>query len=103
MDNPLLMGSGGACGHLATDLDRFGLGEATRIEKRRDGAGLALEAHHGVWFRGQRVRQHLDRDLTPEPAVLGAEHLPHPALADELTDLVVAETIACTQSREGAS
>ena len=43
------------------------------------------------WSDGQRLRQHLDRHLAPEPRVPRPVHLAHPARAERREDLVGAE------------
>ena len=57
----------------------------------RRGAGLAEEPLRRVWIRGQFGPHHLDRDLTLQVRVFGAEHQAHPALAQNFEDSVAAE------------
>ena len=62
--------------------------EDVGVRQRGDRTGLAIEplAHGRV---GQRAGGHgLDRDLPPQPRVVRAIHLAHPAAADGLDDLV---------------
>jgi hypothetical protein len=58
------------------------------VRQRGDRTGFAIEplAHGGV---GQGAGGHgLDRDVPPQPRVVRAIHLAHPAAADGLDDLV---------------
>ena len=42
------------------------------------GAGLLLEAAQALGIGPERLGQHLDRDLAPEPRIPRAVDLPHP-------------------------
>ena len=55
--------------------------------------GLASEARHGAAVRALVVLQLLERDLTPDRAVLNEEHLAHAAFADQCS-LRVARLVA---------
>ena len=60
----------------------------------RDAARLAIESFDEVPC-GQALRgEHLQRELAPEPGVLGEEDLPHPARSEWRDDAVVAQDVA---------
>ena len=54
----------------------------------RDGMGLAIEAAEAVGVVRRGVRQHLERDLPPQPRIPGAVELPHSAAGQRSDDLV---------------
>ncbi len=60
--------------------------------QRRGGAGLLLEAPQPVGIGGERRRQHLDRDVAPEPRVAGAVDLAHAASAERADDFIRTES-----------
>ena len=64
------------------------------VVERRRRARLLLEALQAVRVLRERRRQHLDRDLAPEPRVLRPVDLSHPAGAERREDLVGAELCA---------
>jgi hypothetical protein len=65
--------------------------EDVRVIERGRGQRLLLESPQPVRVRREVRRQHLDRDITPEPGVGGAVHLAHAAGAERRDDLVVPE------------
>ncbi len=66
----------------------------------QDARGLRflLEAAQAVRVGRERRRQHLDRDVAPEPGILRAIDLAHSTGADRLEDLVGAELRASRES-----
>src|SRR5688572_14441505 len=60
----------------------------------RQYAGLSLEASQPIGIGGKRRRQHLDRDVAPEPGVAGAIHFAHSADTDPFTHEIHAEPMA---------
>ena len=60
---------------------------------------FALETRQAIRVRGERVRQHLDRDLAAEAGVGGAVHLAHAAFADLRGDFVDAEAGAGSEGQ----
>ncbi len=69
-------------------------GDDGRVVERGGGARLLLEAAEAVRVLRELLRQQLERDLAPEPRVLRAEDLSHPAGAEWAEDLVRAEARA---------
>ena len=61
------------------------------MRQRRDRLRLALEPRQRVGIRGERLRQHLDRDVALELRVPRPVDLPHPARAERREDLVGTE------------
>ncbi len=53
-----------------------------RMIQRREGLRLALEARKAVAVARERVRQHLDRDVTREPGVPRAVDFTHAAFSN---------------------
>ena len=60
------------------------------VVERRDGTGLDAEPVQELRVVGQLGAQHLDRDVPPEPDVLGLPHLAHAADGDAPVQLVAA-------------
>ena len=56
--------------------------------QRRNCARFLLETPQSVGIISQRLWQHFDRDITPEPRVACAVHLAHTARSDRRYDLV---------------
>ena len=61
---------------------------------------LSLEAGQAIRIGSERLWKHLQRDLAVELRVSGLVDLPHPALADEGGDVIVAESGADFNSHE---
>ncbi len=59
--------------------------------ERRDGACFAFEAGSALLVRREFRQQRLEGDIAPEPGVMGAEHLAHPAATKLLQNAVVSE------------
>jgi hypothetical protein len=74
-----------------------------RMVQRREQFRFALEPREPIGIRRQRRWQDLDRDLTFQPGVGGAIHLPHAALADLRGDVVDAETCAGREAQTAGS
>ena len=64
------------------------------VVQRRENFGLSLEARQSLRVSGKRFGQDFDGDVPAEFSVLGSEDLAHPAFANRLDDLVVAEHLA---------
>jgi len=62
------------------------------MRQRGDGARLAAEALQRLRLTSHLGRQDFDGHLAPQAGVDGAIDLPHPAAADEIDDLVGAES-----------
>ena len=58
------------------------------------GPGLLLESSEGFAIGRHLVRQNLESDLAVEMRVLRPIDLAHPTLAEEIQDLVVAQSLA---------
>ncbi len=56
--------------------------------QRRNRARFLFETPQSVGIMRQRLWQHLDRDITPQPRVACAVHLAHAARAQRRLDLV---------------
>jgi hypothetical protein len=65
--------------------------------ERGERLGLALEPRHPFRVARERVRQHLDRDVTLQPRVACTIHLAHSARAEQGNDVVGAEARAGAQ------
>jgi hypothetical protein len=61
-----------------------------RVHEQAHRLGLALEAADGLAVRDEVGLEHLQRDRTPEAALLGAVHGAHAARADAADDVVAA-------------
>ena len=66
-------------------------GKNVRVVQRRRGSRFLLEALQAVGVRRETRRQHLDRDIPPEPRIPRAEDLPHAACAEQGHNLVWSE------------
>ncbi len=73
------------------------------VAESRDRLGLALEALKALRVLGQVAGEHLDRDRTVEPRVLGAVHLAHPPRAERRFDLVGPEALTGLQAHRRPS
>ena len=62
-----------------------------RMVQRRERLRLAVEPRRALRIRGERVRQHFQRDVALQPRIARAIHLSHAAFADEGGDLVSLE------------
>ena len=62
--------------------------EDVRMRQRRDGFRLPLEPGQRLRIGGDRLRQHLDRDVPVQFPVPRSIHLPHPARTQRREDLV---------------
>ena len=70
-----------------------------RMVQRGEDFGFALEAREPIGIAGERLGQHLDRDLAFQLGVRRAIHLAHPAGADLGGDFVRAEAGAWSYSQ----
>ena len=70
-----------------------------RMVQRREASSLALEASEAVGVIRGRLRQHFDRHVALEFAVVGAIDFTHPAHADLSGELVRSETGAGNESQ----
>ena len=68
-----------------------------RMVERGEDLRLAAEPGQALRLVGDLGREHLEGDVAPELEVAGAEHLPHPARADRLEDLVVPDPGSCSE------
>jgi hypothetical protein len=66
-------------------------GEQVGVAERARRAGLLLEALQALGIGGEGGRQDLDRHVAPQPRVVGAVHLAHPAGTQRRHDLVRAD------------
>jgi hypothetical protein len=66
-------------------------GEQVGVAERARRAGLLLEALQALGIGGEGGRQDLDRHVAPQPRVVGAVHLAHPAGTQWRHDLVRAD------------
>ncbi len=58
------------------------------VVQRGDGARFLLDTPQPVCVLRQRLRQHLDRHVAPEPRVSCAVHFPHASGAQRRDDLI---------------
>ncbi len=65
-----------------------------RMIQRRQHLRLALEPRQPLRVLRELLGQHLERDLAPEPGVLGAPHLAHAARAERGGHAVVGESVS---------
>ncbi len=79
--------------HAVGLFDAVNRGDVGMVERGQD-ARLALEARQPVGIRGEHRRQHLDRDLAPEPRVARAIDLAHAAGANPLLHLINADPLS---------
>ncbi len=79
-----------AVGRLADVVERADV----RMIQRRRGPRLRFEATPGEGVAGEMRRQHLERDRTAQPHVLGAVDHTHAAFADLADDAVVGQLLA---------
>ena len=61
--------------------------------ERGEHPGLALEAGQPLRIAHEERRQDLDRHVAPEPGVVGAVDLAHPAFAEQRPDLIRPNTV----------
>src|SRR5262249_19911277 len=71
-----------------------GVGADVGVPRRRGGPRLPLEALQGLRVLREFLGQELQRDLPPQPRVLGAVDDPHPASAELLDDAVPGNRLA---------
>ena len=72
------------------------------VIERREDAGFALEAREPALVLHERLRQHLQRDVTIELGVACAIHLAHAAFPDAGLHHIRAETRAGLKCHEAA-
>ncbi len=78
----------------AVDLPRVVHRDDVGVIERRDAARLAVESFDEL-LCGKALRgEHLQRELAPEPGVLGEEYLSHPAGSEWRDDAVVSQDVA---------
>ena len=65
----------------------------------RERLRLALESGQAIQVRGERIRQHLERNLAAETGIGGAIDRTHPAFADPRGDFIDAKTRAESESQ----
>ena len=69
-------------------------GDDVRMIQRQDGASLLLEATHSLLIFGEKAGQPFERDFTTHPGVVSEVHFAHPAGAQMLDDLIVADALS---------
>ena len=78
-------------------------GGDVRMVERGEHARLAFESRHAFGVTGERLGQHLDRDVAAERGVGGPPHDAHPSLADLLDETVVRKITAGGQGHGDSS
>ncbi len=68
-------------------------GDDVRVIERGDRAGFAIETFEAARFVGDLGRQHLQRDIAPEPRIARAIHLAHATRSECGGDLVRAKPL----------
>ena len=76
-------------------------GQDVRVIERRGGARLHFETAKAIRIRDELARQHLHRDVAPEPRVVAFVDLTHPAGAQQADDFIGSDAGAWLEGQWG--